>query len=349
MAESFRTDRPVQEEVLTLTSKEVENRVVELLAAGKQWEADDLLDTTFGRYPEVLQNAAFLAKQKIKEAKELSKANDAKFHSLQRLVFLYAALARSRFEEDLAGPLLVFTIATDRYSPEGKCVEFIMTLDVMPDDPKNESVREAIFNNFEQLVEDHPEDLILRWMLAVECREWRRNEQGVAQYKKILEKWKPGPVLVHQTYGNLLLGLRRYDEAIDQFRIAVKQSPAGWSYNGLGLAFTGAKSYPEADEAFRKAIRFDPNDGIYLANWAEALLGAKKIDEAMAKCTQACRLDPKSWCVQYRYALCLKAQGKKAEALSLLQNALQNTPTKEQTDRKEIEDHISTLKKELGR
>ena len=63
------------------------------------------------------------------------------------------------------------------------------------------------------MVENHPADPLLRWMMAIQCRSRGDNEKGVVHFAKLLEQWSPGPVLVHQTYANLLDNLDQYEEA----------------------------------------------------------------------------------------------------------------------------------------
>ena len=94
------------------------------------------------------------------------------------------------------------------------------------------------FADFKKLVDENPDDIMIRWMLAVQCRNWNRNAEGAELYRQILDRWNPGPVLVHQTYANLLDELARFEEALVEHYKAVKMEPAAWSYDGLGNTWT---------------------------------------------------------------------------------------------------------------
>lgn len=42
-------------------------------------------------------------------------------------------------------------------------------------------------------------DVILRRMMAVQCRTLNLNQEGEAHFEILVRKWSPGPVLVNQT------------------------------------------------------------------------------------------------------------------------------------------------------
>jgi tetratricopeptide (TPR) repeat protein len=118
------------------------------------------------------------------------------------------------------------------------------------------------------LAKENPGDPLVLWMLGVECRSCKLDEEGVKYYAQLCNLWNPGPVLVHQTYANLLDDLGRSDEALPHRKLAVKLEPAAWAYDGLGNTLTALKRWNEADEAYLNSTTRDPNDVQYWTNWA---------------------------------------------------------------------------------
>jgi thioredoxin-like negative regulator of GroEL len=174
-----------------LSPSAVESRVDELLSAGRQAEAEALLR----QYAEP-------------------------YRTNQRIMFLRACCSRSRFQVDRSFPLFAAVANMDADTVSGRCAWHIMHLDGQRDiDEHSASLR--------RLTDENPDDTMVRWMAAVQCRTFDRNEEGVEHYKKILEKWDPGPSLVHQTYANLLSELKRYEDALVERRMAVELEPAG--------------------------------------------------------------------------------------------------------------------------
>jgi tetratricopeptide (TPR) repeat protein len=177
-------------------------------------------------------------------------------------VFLAAVMTRSRFDTAGAAPLFQYVNQSAPSTPHGLASGIILQLDDRtPDAPKQ----------FRALIElclmKHYNDTLLLWMMAVQCRAYDQPRLGVDLYAELCKRWKPGPVLVHQTYANLLDELKRFDESLVQRRLAVKLEPAAWSYEGLGNTLTGLKRWNEADDAFSHCIALDPRNVQFWRNW----------------------------------------------------------------------------------
>lgn len=274
-----------------LSPQEVEEQALKLLSAGKQWEAQDLLAQSVNTLTEARQALGLLLKkQQAEAAAALGKRAD--FHrKWQRVIFLYAACIRSRFEVPESLPVFAMTIMIDGASTVGQASVCLCLLDA---DPKVRKNPEETFAKFRKLADANPDDIVIRWMLAVQCRTYDRNEEGVEHYKKILEKWKPGPVLVHQTYANLLDHVNRFEEALVERRIAVEMEPAAWSINGLASTLDNLKRFDEAYKARAEVIRREPDQSGYWSNWANTCNRMHRFDEAIAKANRALELDPRN-------------------------------------------------------
>ncbi len=266
---------------------QIEARVFKLLSDGKQSDAEHLLES------------------------KVSVHRDN-----QRVVFLLACCLRSRFLVREAAPVFMAVADMGTNSIAGQCAIHILFLDAKKEIEKH-------FGALRDLVEKNPNDAMLRWMIAVQCRAFNRNEEGVKHYAKLLEQWTPGPVLVHQTYGNLLDELSRYEEALVERRKAVELEPAGWSYQGLGYTLASLNRFAEANQAYAKSVACDPDRSSYWVSWAWGLIREGKYPEAIGKCEQATTLDSKDYRAWSQWGRALELQGKFQDALVKYRKAVE--------------------------
>ena len=177
-------------------------------------------------------------------------------------VFFLGVCTRSRFEIPQAAPLLKYVSTMAPTTVMGRAAAYVLKLDGGNGDV------EATFRSLDELSGQNPNDPLVLWMVAVECRSLKKPAIGVKRYAKLCEQWNPGPVLVHQTYANLLDDLGKFRESLLHRELAVKLEPAGWSYDGLGNTLGYLKRFDEADEAHRHATEMEPNRPQYWRNWA---------------------------------------------------------------------------------
>lgn len=271
--------------------QELEQKVLKYLRDGRQAEAERLLEEHVKTIPPALKTIALLRKRDRIQALAVVKRHAELFRANQRLFYWYAACERSRFDVDEAGPRFILAGMANEKTVLGQSTFRILGLDGVEQMKRNP---DASFTQLENMVKSNPDEVVLRWMLAVECRSFNRNEQGVRHYKKILERWEPGPVMAHQTYANLLHELNRYDEALVERRKAVAMEPASWSYDGLAVTLHRLNRFEEANEAHQKAVLLVPSQSSYWSNWAFTLLDEGRLCDALEKCEEALRLEPKS-------------------------------------------------------
>ena len=61
------------------------------------------------------------------------------------------------------------------------------------------------------------------------------------------------------TSGSLTSNLKRYDDAIEAYRQALRINPENAdAWNNLGIAYNNLKRYDDAIEAYRQALRINP-------------------------------------------------------------------------------------------
>lgn len=91
-----------------------------------------------------------------------------------------------------------------------------------------------------------------------------------------------------------------YDQAISLLQEATTADPSKdliWAY--LGDAYVGGKKYPEAVDAFQKAIAIKPDSAVYHNALANAYNKAGQADKAIAEYTQVSQMDPANAATAY--------------------------------------------------
>ncbi|HZD30792.1 MAG TPA: tetratricopeptide repeat protein [Candidatus Angelobacter sp.] len=91
-----------------------------------------------------------------------------------------------------------------------------------------------------------------------------------------------------------------YDQAITILQQATTTDPSKdlvWAY--LGDAYVGAKKYPEAIDAFQKAIAIKPDSAVYHNALANALNKGGQPDKAITEYTHVAQMDPANAATAY--------------------------------------------------
>lgn len=272
---------------------DAEVQCFQLLAAGRQREAESVVERAVGAEP-----------------------------TNQRLAFLKACLRRTRFDVRESAKQFLALIELDRDSTEAIAAELIVRLDSKRDVDNS-------FDILASIVEEHPGDPMLRWMIAVQCRSLRRNEEGEKHYRELAKIWKPGPSLMHQTFANILDDLKKYDESLVSRKITVELEPAPWSYQGLADTYTRAGRYEEAGKAYEQCVALAPDKYQYWRAWGWGLMRAKKNEEAEVKLKRALELNPKDGKSYGHLATIAERRKQKAEAIRLHKECLKYDPENE--------------------
>jgi tetratricopeptide (TPR) repeat protein len=126
----------------------------------------------------------------------------------------------------------------------------------------------------------------------------------------------------------------KFDEAVATLEQAVAQDQThDLIYSALGDAYIGAKKYPEAETAFKKAIELAPatstSVGSYHNNLAQALLKQNKTEPAMAEYDKAAQLDPANAGMYFfNEGAVLTNLGKLDEAIQAFDKTIAADPTR---------------------
>jgi tetratricopeptide (TPR) repeat protein len=293
-----------------------ELKFVDLVAAAKQPQAEQLLDQQLSRYPHAQQLVDELAADNVARAMFLNLWHRRELQVAQRMLFLKAACERSCFDVARASATFAAVGAIDPKTVSGRASLLMVRLDAIEPTLANWPSIKRDFGELQKIVGDNPHDPMLLWMLAIECRQWNHNKLGVGYYRELLSRWKPGPPLVHQTYANLLDNLKLYDEALAERRIAVAQAPTHWTFAGLANTLAHLHRFDESFAAHAEATRLNPHKPQYWVNWAIALNNDHRHEQAIDKCKRALALDRNFEDAYWNWARALKDQDKIPEALA---------------------------------
>jgi tetratricopeptide (TPR) repeat protein len=115
---------------------------------------------------------------------------------------------------------------------------------------------------------------------------WAYNNLGL--YKIALEyaekslKFKQSDDLNYINKGNALFGLKKYDDAIECYNLALdKNKESKYAYYGKGLSLSIKKEYDEALINFKKSFEIDPTDEDYYNKLISTCLQLKKYNDVI--------------------------------------------------------------------
>jgi tetratricopeptide (TPR) repeat protein len=138
----------------------------------------------------------------------------------------------------------------------------------------------------------------------------------------------PDSYLAHDGLGAALIQRGRGDEAIAQYREALRINPADVDgHTGLGNALFRQGRTDDAIAQYREALRINPEYPEAHDDLATALLGEGKSEEAGAEFVEALRFNPlHADAVHNDLGIALFQQGRMEDAIAQYQEALRITP-----------------------
>jgi ankyrin repeat protein/Flp pilus assembly protein TadD len=125
-----------------------------------------------------------------------------------------------------------------------------------------------------------------------------KDFEGAIREAKLALSLKPDPefaAYAHLTLARTYEELKRYDEALNEYREAIRINPEDGSvHRSLASALFELKRFDEAENAYRRAFEIDPLDSNAVFNLAAALQNQAKRDEAIKYYREYLRLEPKA-------------------------------------------------------
>ncbi len=166
------------------------------------------------------------------------------------------------------------------------------------------------------------------YFIAGLAAEFLNNLEKAEKHYQEAIKINPNYAQVHNNYGILLTGIKRFDEAEKQFQEAIKADPnlAEAHYNYANLLLEGLNRKSEAEEHYKKAIEANPNYAQAHYNYAFLLEELNRKDEAEKQYQEAIKINPNYAQARSNYGILLQELNRKDEAEEQYKQAIAADP-----------------------
>lgn len=208
-------------------------------------------------------------------------------------IFLASFLARSRFDLNNSSTGFFLNLTKRPNSPEGMASACVLAIDGSQNPISVLSYYSALLI----LAEEHPESVPLQWLAAIEARTLTWDPQnnltpalrkkilqfGIDTYENIDRSMTPniGPVLLHQTLGNMLEQLQDYEGALAYREKALWLERRPWSLDAAANTLNLLDRPKEALPLIQEAVAQSPQDASYHGKLGSTLLKLGRQDEAI--------------------------------------------------------------------
>jgi len=173
--------------------------------------------------------------------------------------------------------------------------------------------------------------LLLFLLAALTWRQCHVYSDLETLWRDTIEK-NPGAWMARVNLGQLLSSEGRTEEAIEQYREALRIRPEyDKAHNNLGLALQARGDRDGAIEHFREALRINPRSVSALSNLGLALLAEGETEEAIDRFMDALTIRPVAPELHTNLAVALARVGRMDEAVLVLRQALRLAPTDPET------------------
>lgn len=265
---------------------------------------------------------SLLARGRQLDAEAVSFEASEQFSDSQRLQFLSGVLLRSRFEMSTAVGFFARTKELEGNTVLSRAASITVTMDLG-------LVTETGFQALEDLIENDPEEILIRWLYAIEATARGLHvEEGKRQFEYILTDWPVAPIMVHQSYARLLsVELDESERALDHRMLAAELEPNAETYQGLANTLKKLQRYADADNVYSKLVEMDPENQIVWMQWGTCLFYQGDFAAAAMKFEQAHTLYPADVFSLIFEGRCLEEQGQPEEGFKKYQQAVEAVPS----------------------
>jgi tetratricopeptide (TPR) repeat protein len=170
-----------------------------------------------------------------------------------------------------------------------------------------------------------PDDSDSALWLARLYRAQGKTDEAEKSLRTILAKDPENGEALEQL-SQLLIDEGRSQEAITLLAEAADQFSSPDVYDLLGDAYTQAKQYPKAEDAYRKAVDMDPEDPGHRHGLADTLYTENKYNEALDQYKKLTQLEPGTSENYLRLSQLYRQLGQFSDAESALMRAKQLSP-----------------------
>src|SRR5271168_366839 len=196
--------------------------------------------------------------------------------------------------------------------------------DLSAGDVQKETLEKAIAQ-FQQILKIQPVDVYSGLWLARLYRFENKHSEAETVLRGLLARdASNGPAL--EQLSQLLMDEGRSQEAVKLLSDAAGESSSPEVYDLLGDAYSQAKDYAKAEDAYRKAVEEDPDDPGHLHGLAQALMAEDKYAEALEQFKRLTEIEPSTSENYLRMAQLYRHLGKFDQAEASLLRAKQLAP-----------------------
>jgi tetratricopeptide (TPR) repeat protein len=147
-------------------------------------------------------------------------------------------------------------------------------------------------------------------LMGAALMELRRYDEAITQFRHALQL-KPGDLIAVSDWGAALMLEGDFPAAYKKYAeaIATKDPSSYAALNGYGVALQRQKKYPEAQAKYREAVKANPKRSFPYTNWGILLSELKQYPQAAEKFEQAIRANPNSAGAYVAWANMLSTEG----------------------------------------
>jgi len=196
--------------------------------------------------------------------------------------------------------------------------------DLSAGEVQKETLEKAIAQ-FQEILKIQPDDVYSALWLARLYRFENKHSEAETVLRGLLARDAAnGPAL--EQLSQLLMDEGRSQEAVKLLSDAAGESSSPEVYDLLGDAYSQAKDYAKAEDAYRKAVEEDPDDPGHLHGLAQALMAEDKYAEALEQFKRLTEIEPSTSENYLRIAQLYRRLGKFDQAEASLLRAKQLAP-----------------------
>jgi len=196
--------------------------------------------------------------------------------------------------------------------------------DLSAGEVQKETLEKAIAQ-FQEILKIQPDDVYSGLWLARLYRFENKHSEAEAVLRGLLARDAAnGPAL--EQLSQLLMDEGRSQEAVKLLSDAAGESSSPEVYDLLGDAYSQAKEYAKAEDAYRKAVEEDPDDPGHLHGLAQALMAQDKYADALEQFKRLTEIEPSTSENYLRMAQLYRRLGKFDKAEASLLRAKQLAP-----------------------
>ncbi|HEY4950273.1 MAG TPA: tetratricopeptide repeat protein [Candidatus Acidoferrales bacterium] len=196
--------------------------------------------------------------------------------------------------------------------------------DLSAGEVQKETLEKAIAQ-FQEILKIQPDDVYSGLWLARLYRFENKHSEAETVLRGLLARDAGnGPAL--EQLSQLLMDEGRSQEAVTLLSDAAGESSSPEVYDLLGDAYSQAKEYAKAEDAYRKAVEEDPDDPGHLHGLAQALMAEDKYADALEQFKRLTEIEPSTSENFLRMAQLYRRLGKFDQAEASLLRAKQLAP-----------------------